>query len=64
MSSLYPHIKSIHGVKYNCNQCDFKSRNRRTLKRHALSAHNGVKYDCDQCDYRASKQQALTQHII
>ena len=40
---LLTHIKSIHeGIKYPCDQCDFKATHKGTLKSHMKSIHEGV----------------------
>ena len=48
--SLTRHILSVHeGVKYDCNQCDFRATRRGILTCHIQSVHEGVKYECNQC---------------
>ena len=57
------HIKSKHeGVKYPCNQCDYKATGKRHLPQHVKSQHEGVKYPCNQCNYQGSYH-ALKFHI-
>ena len=36
-------MKSKHGVKYPCDQCDFEAKDRGHLLKHIGSKHEGVK---------------------
>ena len=39
---------SVHeGVKYHCNQCEFKASQKGDLKKHKMSVHVGDKYQGD-----------------
>ena len=49
------HIKVIHeGVKYPCNQCDYKAKWKSSLLTHMKSKHD-ITSPCDQCDYKAKQ---------
>ena len=49
---LDQHNKSVHeGVKYPCDQCNYKATWSSTLQQHLKSVHEGIKYSCDQCNY-------------
>ena len=62
---LIMHMKSEHeGVKYPCDQCDYKATWKHSLKRHFKSKHVGVKHACDQCDHKATQRSDLFIHII
>ena len=62
--SLLAHNKSKHvGVKYPCDQCDYKATRKHSLLTHIKSIHKGVKYPCDQCDYKATYKNHLLKHI-
>ena len=51
------HIKLKHqGVKYPCDQCDYKATVKNDLLRHIKSRHEGVKYPCNQCDYNTTQK--------
>ena len=38
------------GIKYPCNQCEYKASEKGQLQIHIQSQHEGIKYPCDQCD--------------
>ena len=69
-NSLFRHIASVHdGVKFQCDQCDYKTTDSRYLKQHKasehevkLTIHEGVRFPCDQCDYEATTSSSLKQH--
>ena len=64
VSNLLTHLKSIHkGVKYPCDQCDFKGTDKSSLLRHLNSKHKGVKYPSDQCDFQATQNSSLLTHL-
>ena len=44
------------GVKYSCNQCNFKGTQRGNLKIH-------IKFPCELCDYKATYKTSLLTHI-
>ena len=54
-------VDSIHG--YSCDQCDYKTKWKSSLKRHEDSVHGGVRYPCDQCDHKATWKSNLKTHI-
>ena len=57
---LLSHIKSNHkGVKYSCNHCEYKTRDKSNLTKHKDSKHEGVKYSCNQCKYHTKQQISL-----
>ena len=56
--------KSINeGVKFPCDQCDYKATNKGHLKSHVLSIHQGIRFPCDQCDFKATRKDILSKHI-
>ena len=56
-------LRSIHqGIKYPCDQCDYKATQKGDLLTHLKSIHEGVKYPCDQCDYKATQKCHLLTH--
>ena len=58
------HLKSKHGgIKYPCDQCDFKATQKSNLLTHLKSKHEGVKYPCDQCDYKATTKGSFLIHF-
>ena len=57
-------MKSVHdGVKYNCEQCDYKANQKGNLQQHVKSVHKGVKYSCERCYYEATKKVFLQRHV-
>ena len=46
--SLYTHIKGTHeGLKYYCNDCDYKATHRGTVTIHIKAGHEGLKHLCE-----------------
>ena len=42
--SLHTHIKGAHeGLKYYCNDCDYKATHWRTLTTHIKAVHEGLR---------------------
>ena len=59
------HIKALHkGIKYPCDQCDFKATQKSNLLTHIKSIHECVKYPCEQCEHKAASKHNLLTHII
>ena len=45
---LQRHLNSTHvGVRYPCDECDYKARQKTSLKIHKKSKHEAAKYTCD-----------------
>ena len=64
-NKLLLHIKSIHkGIKYSCNQCDFRATFESNLQRHIKTKHEELKsqWQCDQCEYKTSDSSNLNRH--
>ena len=47
---------------YVCNQCEYRSATKRTLKKHQSFKHYGVVYSCDKCDFKAGESAHLNRH--
>ena len=59
-SNLTTHRQSKHeGVRYYCDQCDYKATLHIRLTTHKQSKHEGVRYECDHCDYKATQKSNL-----
>ena len=57
------HKQSQHeGVTYFCDQCNFKTLHKQTLKIHKGLKHGGINFDCDQCDYKTKVKASLRLH--
>ena len=50
------------GVRYSCDQCEFKTTKQNNLTLHQQSKHEGIRYSCDQCEYKATTPSSLTLH--
>ena len=51
-SSLWRHMQAVHeGLRYNCDQCEYKAIRQSSLTSHIQAVHEGVRYKCDQCEY-------------
>ena len=51
------------GVKFSCEQCDFKYKWKHLLQNHVLSVHKRVTFHCEDCDYKATKKSKHQQHV-
>ena len=54
---------SHEGVKFACDQCDYKATWKSHLLTHIKSIHEGLKIHCDQCDYKSTGRPNLLRHI-
>ena len=61
--SLTRHKQTHEGVRYPCNQCDYKATLSSNLITHIKSQHEGVRYPCQHCDYKATTSSHLNTHI-
>ena len=60
---LRTHVESKHeGIRYTCDQCDYKATLKKDRKKHKESQHEGVRYPCDKCDYKATEKSKLRIH--
>jgi len=47
-----------------CNQCDYESMDKRTLKKHVKYVHGKVvTYSCDKCNFRSTWTKCILRHI-
>ena len=46
-------------MKYQCDQCQFRTTKPCYLNEHKLNIHGGLKYPCDQCQYHATRPSCL-----
>ena len=61
--SLYTHIKGAHeGLKYYCNDCDYKATHRGTVTTHIKAGHEGERNFVN-CEYNATARSSFLQHI-
>ena len=59
----YKKSNSCKDVQFCCDQCDFKSKWKGSVKKHIDSVHIDMRYSCDQCDYKAAQKGTLDRHI-
>ena len=63
LSSLKESKLTIHeGVRYHCDQCEYKSSTPDSLKIHKQGVHDNDKYSCDQCQYRGKNNGHVETH--
>ena len=62
------HIKAEHeGVRYECDQCDNKAKEKSNLKKHIDGEHKGLvvaskTFPCSQCDFKVMCRKNLIKH--
>lgn len=57
-------MASVHdGIKYDCEQCDFRATEKGSLAWHVANVHERTKYDCKQCDFKTSKKSSFVNHV-
>ena len=60
---LKRHIKTVHeGLRYSCDQCEFKATQQGTVNGHIQSIHKGIRYACDKCEYMSTREGNLNLH--
>ena len=47
------------GIKFNWNQCDYKTFRISSLKLQTVSEHLGIKPNCNECDFKAGSARSL-----
>ena len=53
---------ALESESYYCDQCEYKSVNKKYIKTHKETKHDGIKYYCDQCEYKANTKGHLKKH--
>jgi len=55
---------TIHGPKYNCEECDYTGKIK-PLRIHKQRMHENLstKYNCEECDYTSYRKYELKQHV-
>ena len=56
-------IAAQYQYQFQCQLCDKRFKNDKTLKNHIESVHNGVKYNCEQCFKQFTDRGSLSKHI-
>ena len=46
-----------------CNQCEYKSSNKESVKTHTKSVHEAKEFPCSQCEYKSNDENTLKSHI-
>ncbi|KRX08699.1 hypothetical protein PPERSA_08010 [Pseudocohnilembus persalinus] len=64
-TSYYNHIKHSHqtDTEYNCDQCQYKSTNKRNLNQHIAYCHIDTVLSCEQCGKQNLNKYSLKKHI-
>ena len=48
---------------FNCDQCEYQSENKFTLKKHQNARHLNIRYSCQKCSYKATQAGHLVKHV-
>ena len=60
---LKRHIRTEHEkLTYECQQCDFTSKDKNGIKLHEGGMHSGNTFQCDQCEYKTNWSRRLKDH--
>ena len=49
-------------LRYQCSECDYKTKIQGNFITHTKSIHENVKYQCNECDYKATLLAHLRRH--
>ena len=52
------------GVTHSCNECQYKTGYKSTLRRHKQSKHEDVMYSCSECEYKTGQKFNLRTHKL
>lgn len=64
LSNLKTHEKTVHGEsRVNCDQCDYQTGQKVSLRRHQLAMHVGQKRECSYCGKKYKWEVDLRRHI-
>ena len=55
--------KNDKNTAFSCEQCDYNSNTRRSVKRHVYEIHEGILYSCEECVYSTKRRDVLVGHI-
>ena len=50
-------------IKYPCDQCEYKAKNKHNLRHHIDYKHEGVKFPCNECDHQSTTKSSLKVHM-
>jgi uncharacterized Zn-finger protein len=61
--ALNEHMMEIHGVKYECTECQEQCKSNFSLNRHMINAHDIKKtYKCELCETEFTAKSSLIDH--
>ena len=64
LDHLTKHNNAVHlGIKFPCDQCDYKATTPGSLRTHKRSLHEGQKVPCTQCEHKAFDIGSLSKHV-
>ena len=62
--TLYKAIEPTIGIRtFNCDQCSFRTTNKRNLKRHTNYNHQNKPHSCHMCSYATASRYTLLYHM-
>ena len=63
-TKLTTHFQNVHeGIRWPCNQCEYKARDKYTLNKHVRAEHiNCTVFKCDDCEYETMYKNRLKAH--
>ena len=63
ITGLVNHVSVVHRkIRFSCDECDYKTTNKKCVMRHKMSQHRGLKDQCPQC-YGFFAKSSLSTHI-
>ena len=63
VDKIQPVVSLSGELKYPCNECEYTTKSKESLKRHLDFVHGGFKLKCDQCNKLYSGDSPLRRHI-
>ena len=58
-----PKIERQANGKFSCDQCEYESVRRNSIKRHTDAVHLGIKFQCNECQIEYSSDDQIKAHI-
>ena len=61
LENVRRHVGTVHGIKYPCDQCEFKATKEALLIVHKKK-HQKIVYSCNVCSFQTKNKQSLKVH--